>query len=251
MSYKIGILIPTTSHNRNWCNVRESYFYNIFLKSFIRTYDKEHKYTIYLVIDRDDKLYSFETVKKALYEIVNMFINTDLQLIYSDDIPKGHVSLMWNKAFKKAYDDECDYFFQCGDDIEFLDKGWVNDSIHNLQRNNNFGLTGPLDKRRWDSGPRSRPGGERFIQTQSFVSRKHMDIFGFYFPQQLKNWYCDDWMTLSYYPKFFYPINHFCQNMGGTPRYNIIGSLSQNDPIKNKCFELVGEAHKKIIDYMI
>ena len=133
MPYKIGFLIPTTTHNRNWTNIRETYFYQIFLRSFIATYDKEHKYTIYLVIDKDDKLYSQETVKKELHDIVNLFINTDLQLIYSDGIPKGHVSLMWNKAFKKAYDDECDYFFQCGDDIQFMDKCWINDSIYNLK----------------------------------------------------------------------------------------------------------------------
>jgi hypothetical protein len=251
MSYKLGFLIPTTTNNRNWTTIQETYFYNIFLKSLISTYDKEHNYTIYLVIDRDDKLYSQETVKKALYDIVGVFINLDLQLIYSDNIPKGHVSLMWNKAFKKAYDDGCDYFFQCGDDIQFMDKGWINDSIYNLQLRNDIGLTGPIDKRRWDCGTRSRPGGERFIQTQSFVSRKHMEIFGFYFPEEIKNWYCDDWMTLTYYPKFFYTINHFCQNLGGTPRYNIIGSLKPNDPIREKCFRLVGEAHKKIIDHII
>ena len=63
-------------------------------------------------------------------------------MIFQRDI----VSLMWNKAFKKAYDDKCDYFFQCGDDIEFMDKGWINDSIYNLQQHNNFGLTDPLIK---------------------------------------------------------------------------------------------------------
>tara|TARA_B110000444_G_C18787587_1_gene570737 strand:+ start:617 stop:1372 length:756 start_codon:yes stop_codon:yes gene_type:complete len=251
MSYKIGFLIPSTTTNRNWNNLKETYFYNIFLKSYIRTYDKEHNYTIYLIIDRDDKLYSQEIVKNELTQLVNMLINTNLTIIYSDDIPKGHVSLMWNKAFKQAYDDECDYFFQCGDDIEFMNPGWINASIHNLESHNNIGLTGPLDKRRWDTGPRSRPGGERFIQTQSFVSRKHMDIFGTYFPDQLKNWYCDDWMTLTYYPKFFYTIDHFCRNLGGTPRYEIIGSLSNDDPIKKKCYELVGESHKKIINYII
>ena len=63
MSYKIGFLIPSTTTNRNWNNLKETYFYNIFLTSYIRTYDKEHNYTIYLIIDRDDRLYSQETVK--------------------------------------------------------------------------------------------------------------------------------------------------------------------------------------------
>ena len=94
--------------------------------------------------------------------------------------------------------------------------------------------------------PNSQPGGDRFIQTQSFVSRKHMEIFGFYFPEEVKNWYCDDWMTFTYYPKFFYSIPYFCRNLGGPPRYNVIGSLHVNDPIRKKCFELVKSSKDKI-----
>ena len=107
-------------------------------------------------------------------------------------------------------------------------------------------MTGPLDYDRWHSGPNSRPGGFRFIQTQSFVSRKHMEIFGFYFPPEIKNWYCDDWMTNVYSPKYFYMIHCFVKNAGGTPRYEVIGSLNHNDPIRKKCFELV-EKHKKLL----
>ena len=33
---------------------------------------------------------------------------------------------MWNILFKKAYNDNCDYFYQCGDDILFKTKGWNN-----------------------------------------------------------------------------------------------------------------------------
>ncbi len=41
------------------------------------------------------------------------------------NIKKGHLTAMWNRLFKKAYQEGCDYFYQCGDDIQFLDKGWV------------------------------------------------------------------------------------------------------------------------------
>ena len=41
---------------------------------------------------------------------------------------------MWNRAFKIAYDDKCDYFLQCGDDIHFLEKDWVKDSIKILEK---------------------------------------------------------------------------------------------------------------------
>ena len=49
--YKIGILIPTTTNMRPWTKFNETTLYNIFLKSFITTYNKEHHYTLYLLMD--------------------------------------------------------------------------------------------------------------------------------------------------------------------------------------------------------
>ena len=63
MAYKIGILIPTTTTGRNWKDVKETYLYNIFMKSFMNTYNKEYNYTIYLGIDDSDRLFSKENEK--------------------------------------------------------------------------------------------------------------------------------------------------------------------------------------------
>ena len=56
----------------------------------------------------------------------------DLKFITSSGIEKGWVTKMWNRAFKMAYDDGCDYFYQCGDDMQFKTKGWIND-LHCLE----------------------------------------------------------------------------------------------------------------------
>ena len=90
--------------------------------------------------------------------------NMEIEFIYMDGIAKGHLTVMWNRLFEKAFKDECDYFFQCGDDIEFKTKKWVNDCIATLQNSNDIGLVGPIN-----NNPR--------ILTQSFVSRKHMELF--------------------------------------------------------------------------
>ena len=61
------------------------------------------------------------------------------------------------------------------------------------------------------------------ILTQSFVSRKHKELFGYYFPPEIINWFCDDWIN-EIYKKIghFYPLTqHFCNNVGGQPRYEI------------------------------
>ena len=156
-------------------------------------------------------------------------INIDINFVYMDNIPKGHLTVMWNKLFKIAYDDECEYFFQCGDDIEFKTNGWVEDCISKLQENNNIGLVGPVN-----NNPR--------ILTQSFVSKKHMELFGYYFPPEIINWFCDDWINEVYRSinKFFPLANHLCINVGGTPRYNVNNKICNNNNEFNIEIELKG-----------
>ena len=247
---KIGVLIPSTSRGRNWKSIKESYLYNCLLKSLLLTGDTRYKYRVYVVVDDDDPIYSNPNEKKELQRFANVFPQLEILFLSSNGIPKGWVTHMWNRAFQKAYDDGCDYFFQCGDDIVFQEHGWAKNSIAKLNHRHNIGLTGPLDIDRWNTGAHCRPGGPRFIQTQSFVSRKHMEIFGFYFPPQIKNWYCDDWMTKVYYPELFYQIPNYVKNSGGAPRYQIVGSLHHSCPIRKKCFELVSK-HRLILNKFI
>ena len=127
-----------------------------------------------------------------------------------DGIAKGHLTVMWNRLFKKALDANCDYFYQCGDDIQFKTKGWINASIKKLQKSKNIGLTGPIN-----NNPR--------ILTQTFVSRNHYDLFGYYFPDEIINWCCDDWINDVYknINAFFPLLNRVCVNIGGEERYTI------------------------------
>jgi len=207
---KIGLLIPSTSKNRNWTKIEESYLYKHTLKSFLLTYDKEHTYIFYIGIDRNDPVYDNEYNKNKLKRFCSVMKNTSIEFYYMDNVPKGHLTIMWNQLFEKAYTDECEYFFQCGDDIEFKTNAWVNDCISTLMKSNNIGLTGPINN-------------NARILTQSFVSRKHMELFGYYFPPEIINWFCDDWINDVYrgINQFFPLQNHTCINVGGEPRYNI------------------------------
>lgn len=230
---KIGLLIPSTSNGREWNNYKETYLYMNTLNSFLLTYDKEHSYTFYIGIDRNDKVYDDALNKSELTRFCSSMKNIEIEFIYMDHISKGHLTIMWNVLFKKAYSDGCDYFFQCGDDIDFKTNGWVNSCINALKQSNNIGLAGPLNNN-------SR------ILTQSFVSRKHMELFGYYFPPEIINWFCDDWINLIYKAmNKFYPLKgHYCVNIGGKERYVInndtIHSIQEKVIImKQKCFEIV------------
>jgi len=210
---KIGLLIPCTSKNRNWSSIKECYFYNLTLKTFLLTQDQEHTYHFYIGVDNDDILFNNVAEQEFLKNFNRIFKNVHIHFI-TFTIKKGYLTKMWNELFNQAYKDGCDYFYQCGDDINFCTKGWVNDSIIALQKNNNIGLTGPIN-----NNPQ--------ILTQAFVSRKHMEIFGYFFPENIFNWGCDDWYNFVYKPTHFFPLgNHYCSNDGGDPRY-VIDNNSQ------------------------
>ena len=135
---KVAFLVPTTSHNRDWKTIEETYLYKYFLQSLPSTLSKQnYKYTVYLGIDHDDKLFNEEKLKE-------LFKKVDLKTIYLSGIEKGHVTEIWNRLFKIAYEEGNDYFYQCGDDIYFNSKynkrqlKWLDICIDKLKKNNNI-----------------------------------------------------------------------------------------------------------------
>ena len=234
---KIGCIIPSTSKGRHWAKIEESYLYQNTLKSFVLTYDKEHEYIFYIGIDKNDPVYDTNYNKEKLRKFCSVMKNMKIEFIYMDGITKGHLTVMWNRLFEKAYNDGCDYFFQCGDDIEFKTKKWVNDCIATLQKSGDIGLVGPIN-----NNPR--------ILTQSFVSRKHMDLFGYYFPPEIINWYCDDWINDVYKGiNHFYPLNaHLCINIGGKPRYDINNNTFTTQEEFTSSIETMRELCKNIVE---
>jgi len=207
---KIALLIPSTSRGRDWKSVKDTYLFNHTIKTLGITYDKEHEYRFYIGIDRGDPVYDKKEVQQYLERFVAVIQNASIEFIYMDGITRGHLTVMWNRLFRKAYEDGNDYFFQCGDDISFETPGWVNACIETLQNSDDIGMAGPLNT-------------TARILTPSFVSRKHMEIFGFYFPEEIINWCCDDWINWVYQkPGRLFPLRtHSCVNIGGPPRYNV------------------------------
>ena len=196
MNQNICVMIPVTSRNREWRTFKETDLYNIFFKSFLLTYNKELPHLFCFAIDPDDQL--FNNIKEDIERLVNVMKNCKVNFISTAGIGKGHVTEMWNKCFEYGVQENYDYFLQCGDDIEFYNADWENYFIEFLKEKNNIGV--------------------------SFVHRTHWDIFGYYYPKQIKNWGCDDWITEVYGKTndvFYSPI-HSIANKGGEPRYDIV-----------------------------
>jgi len=240
---KIAILIPSTSNGRNWSNYKDSYLYEKTIRSFLLTYDKEHEYHFYIGIDENDPIYDNPTVKSAIVRFVSIMKNITLEFVYMSGIAKGHLTVMWNRLFEKAHCDGYDYFFQCGDDIEFRTAGWINASMEALRKSNNVGVAGPMNN-------------NTRILTQTFVSRNHMRLFGYYFPPEIINWCCDDWINDVYKGiGAFYPLaDHCCVNVGGDPRYEINNNpeitLNFNYNIRSlreQCAKIVARDIKRVL----
>ena len=142
--------------------------------------------------------------------------NTDIIIINHDISYKGNTSKLWSNLYNMAYEDNFDYFVQLGDDIKILDKDWVNSSIKELKKYNDIGVVGFTDMGRKKYNPNDS------LFTQTFVSKKHMEIFGFYFPPEIKSWCTDNWIGDIYdiFNLKLY-IRQRILNCGGEPRYDI------------------------------
>jgi hypothetical protein len=206
---KIALLIPSTTHQRAWSNMKETYLYNLTLKTFLLTRCRraDYTYTIYIGYDDGDKILSQQSQQEQVNKFQKVFPDLKVCFVCFRFVTKGHLTKMWNILFQKAFDDGNDYFFQCGDDINFKTNNWVTSCIEVMAKHNDVGITGPINN-------------NFRILTQCMVSRRHMEIFGFFFPEEIKNWCCDDWYNLVYQPDYFFPLrNHYCSNEGGNPRY--------------------------------
>ena len=207
---KVAFLIPITSKNRNWTNILDCYLLNYTFKSFLQTKNDNNEYAFYIGFDNDDMFFANTDNMQKLTDYFNAN-NVKLNITLYENIPKGHVTIMWNVLYQKAYDDNYDYFFQCGDDIEYRTPNWINDSIDALVKNNNVGVSGPNNV---DIG--------NTTLTQAMVSRKHMELYGYFFPPSIVNYYCDNWISEVYLPEHSFKLNqHYAPNLGGQPRYNI------------------------------
>ena len=233
---KVAFLIPSTTRKRPWRKMEDTYLYKIFGQSFIRTASDDIEYTIYINIDAHDPIYSKTVEKNKFISLIGE--KAKIKFISDGQISKGYLTQMWNYLFRLAYDDGNDYFYQCGDDILFQNIDWLSECIEQLKKQNDIGVCGPISPPNYN------------ILTQTLVSRKHWEIFGFYFPPQIKNWWCDDWINYVYSPHYIKKMNHLIAgNKGGEPRYER-PNINDNNAFRNLCLRLTVQGKRRIKDYL-
>ena len=215
---KIAILLPVTSRNTSYKGYEDIELFKIFLPPFLKSLTPEDKYkfsyNFYLGYDAGDSFYDNESI---LNQIGEKFQNEvrDKNIMLKEPVKcqgtEHSPAYVWNILFKRAYEDGCDYFYQLGDDIELITKDWGSVFVEALAESKGVGVTGPLEDH------------NRRILTQTFVSRIHMDIFGYYFTPIVRNWSCDDWLHNVYMPSYnFWRKDILVRNSSvGSTKYDI------------------------------
>ena len=214
---QIALIIPTTTRGLKIENAHDLPLMKYLWKSFQKWCSYKNYYHFIFGYDYDDM--QFIRVMDEATQIFKDMIPEDKKDRFSflfhkfDETEnggpkKGDLSTMWSILADKALDSGCEYLFQIGDDIELLSaKDWEDIFMSKLESMNNIGAVGPFDK------------NNSKVMTQSFVHCTHLSLFRRYFPEELKNWYIDDWMMEIYESKSDRQV--IVRNCGGKERYKI------------------------------
>jgi hypothetical protein len=204
---KVAFLIPSTSNKRDWKTAEDTYLWSILCNS-LEKYCPDHQIKLFVGIDEEDEVFSKIEEQMKFHAC---FMNFDIEFIIMSRDTKGKPTWIWNRLGEVAIEQHYEYFKLLGDDIKMPnDNGWVGCFINKLKKNNNIG---------WSAGW----SNNNDIPTQFLVHRTHYDIFGFFYPHEIPNWGCDNWLAEIYPDKYInwlksYPL----LNLGGEPRYEII-----------------------------
>jgi len=196
---KIAFCVPTTTNGRDWPNIQSTYLYNIMLES-LRPLQRDYQVDVYIGYDHDDKLYSN-------MKLPTKFNHMNLIWVPFED-SKGNPCEIWTALTIQAMNDGHEYFQIGGDDIQYDKRpDWLPKFINTLRCNQNVGYVAGYSNN--DN-----------IPTQFLIHQNHLNIFGWVYPPQIKNWFCDNWMYHVYGKEcgfWLKQYNHL--NLGGEPRY--------------------------------
>ena len=218
---KTAFLVPSTTRNRNWGCVEDTYLYN----TLLRTLDKscpDIDICVFVGYDENDAIYSKEEER--------MKVNATFMKFRVEWIPfkpdPGNVVAVWNGLFKVAMGEGYEWFKVLGDDIRLPnDPYWLKLFQKQLKKQKYIG---------WAAGYSNNTE----IATQFLIHKTHWDIFEFVFPPQIKNYFCDDWLHNIYPQQYRYWRQDYpLLNTGGEPRY-----IPLND---KKLCEMLLRRHKR------
>lgn len=230
---KIGLIIATTSKNRNYKAISEIDFIKYVINSLLKIHNNNYVYNFYLGYDDDDEFY-IKNKDDIVSYVHSLKKNWTIQFYKMENLT-NNTSEIWNRLANIA-SKQNEYMYQLGDDIEFITPGWEDVFTKTLQKNDNLGVTGGLDI--------NTDNANRNTITQGFFHRKHLDIFGYLYPKELKNWGSDNWLTHVYNSKPNTDIK-IRNSSGHNPRYKPFYDEELYNKILEEGKRILNENHLK------
>ena len=206
---KIAILIPLCSRNQTYKRLEDAPFIKIFLPHLTRTKEAGYTYKLFVGYDDDDAFYLKHHDALSSLKDVDVSVLSNCQ---------HHPTRAWNMLFQKAVNQNFDYFFQVGDDVSMQTPGWTTRFVDKLLSQNNIGTVGPCEPSNYFGRLQAC---KAIVIENNFVHKTHHDIFGYFFPDKIKNWYCDDWITFVYADLATMETSILCSNTVKGLRYDI------------------------------
>jgi hypothetical protein len=182
---EIAVLVPMCSRNQPWKTLEDCFFFQHLFPSFRATKSPDHHYTFYLGIDDDDAFFRAHAPELAMM---------GFKVIYLTGCQHAP-AFAWNRLFQIAGLSRYDYYFQIGDDVVIESRGWTERFIKKLAEHNNVGVVGPCNPVNFFQ---RKHAGQPIVIENSFVHAKHYELFQTFFHPNIRNWYCDDWITQIY-----------------------------------------------------
>lgn len=237
----IAILVPVCSRNQKYESINDIPFINKLYPSFLETKEDGYDYTFFIGMDDDDEFY------KQNIDQLKVYTNNIHILSNCQHAP----ATAWNKLAELSYNSDTlfEYFFQVGDDVELLTKGWTSRFISKLNDHDNIGIIGPCNMLNYQQRVTH---GRPFVIENAFISRRHLDMFGYLFHPLIKNWYCDDWLT-RIYDSFYSEIQTdiLCKNTVVDIRYRIDSNINVTQLIKEGLTHLNSLVGKHVFSYCL
>jgi len=186
----LAILISLCSKNQNWKSIDQTDFVEIFLNSWFVTHSiKDTKF--YLGYDENDEFF-----KDNIEDLKKRYPANFFNIIELPKSCNGNPCAAWNILYEEALkDDTNEYFYQVGSDIFHTVKGWDQYFINVLKKNDGVGIAGGVDSPFWLERVKVNQNG---ILENCMVTRKHYELYGWFFPPEVKNWFSDDLITRMY-----------------------------------------------------
>tara|TARA_R110002126_G_scaffold10415_1_gene47407 strand:+ start:149 stop:886 length:738 start_codon:yes stop_codon:yes gene_type:complete len=186
---KIAILMPLCSKNQEWKSISDIDFINT-LDYIYQTKSFKNELIFYLGYDENDEFF----VKN--HDSLNKRLKSTDKLIVLPKSCNGSPYNAWNILLTEAIkDNQIEYFYQLGSDIVHLTKDWDTYFINILQKSNNIGITGGVDKRFWIERINRNQNG---ILENIFFHKKHFEIFGYFIRNEGMDWFGDDMLSEAY-----------------------------------------------------